>query len=138
MSSPEIDRLREQAFEAALDDKDVEALVMAAEGAGAGLWLDSFVATRIASAFPSDQALALTAASFRPQTLSPMPSWGRTGAWAFWARRRGPASLDIVSPRTPSTGSAQRRRRTIPAIAGAIFSSPSLPRIGGKSCPKRI
>ena len=38
---------------------------MAADDAGAGGWLDAFVSARAGSQLPSDQALALTIASFR-------------------------------------------------------------------------
>lgn len=61
----DIHGLRARAFEEAIDDSRIERLAVAADSAGAGAWLDSFIAARLASDLPSDQALALTIASFR-------------------------------------------------------------------------
>ncbi|MDR6624372.1 hypothetical protein [Caulobacter segnis] len=89
--SPEIELLREQAFEAAASDKEIEGLVMAAEGAYARPWLDNFVATRLASVFPADQALALTVASYRPKNAQSdavlSQDWG--GSFLGGAARSG-------------------------------------------------
>jgi hypothetical protein len=59
--------LGNQTFEEVRDDGQIECLVLAAEMAGAGAWLDAFVDARASSALPADQALALTVASFRPE-----------------------------------------------------------------------
>jgi hypothetical protein len=64
-ASEEISTLRALAFEEAYNDAFIERLTVAADGAGAGAWLDTFVSGRAASPLPSDQALALTIASFR-------------------------------------------------------------------------
>ena len=66
-ASPEIDRLRERAFEEADDDERIEQLVTAAEAADAGHWLDLFIEARVSSPLVADQALALTASSFRQE-----------------------------------------------------------------------
>lgn len=81
--SPEIDALREQVFEEALDDARIERLVVAAEAAGLKDWLDGFVASRSSSVLPSDQALALTVASFRPENLSSADLLGRDWLTGF-------------------------------------------------------
>lgn len=63
--SDEIATLRALAFEEAYSDARIEKLTVAAEGAGANDWLEAFVRARSGSPLPSDQALALTIASFR-------------------------------------------------------------------------
>lgn len=65
--SESISALRGEAFENALDDTTIEQIVMAAEAAGASAWLDAFVDSRLVSATPGDQAMAITIASFRPK-----------------------------------------------------------------------
>lgn len=63
--SEEIDALRSLAFEQAKDDEAIERLVLAAEACGANEWLNRFIAERDTSELAADQALAITAASFR-------------------------------------------------------------------------
>jgi hypothetical protein len=93
-SSQEMDALRNQAFEEARDDGQIERLVLAAEAAGAGAWLDAFVDARASSVLPADQALALTVASFRPQNTQSsellVRDWHRgfLGATAEVGRKR--------------------------------------------------
>lgn len=67
--SAEIVSLRESVFETASDDGRIEELVIAAESANLGAWLEDFVAFRSTSALAADQALALTIASFRPENV---------------------------------------------------------------------
>ncbi|WP_188908334.1 hypothetical protein [Aureimonas endophytica] len=66
VSSEEIDALRGKMLEQASDDGQLETVVLAAEAAGAGVWLDDHIDGRLASATPADQALGITAASMRP------------------------------------------------------------------------
>lgn len=64
-SSAEIDALRAKVIEEAADDGGIERIVLAAEAAGAGGWLDRFVRSRSASPLPADLALAITVCSWR-------------------------------------------------------------------------
>lgn len=93
-ASSEIDDLRRQAFREANDDFRLEQLVVAAERAGAGAWLDDFIIEAANSPLPADQALAITIAGLRSggQTArnvlgSDWPS-GFIGAAARAARAR--------------------------------------------------
>jgi hypothetical protein len=65
VSSPEIDRLRLDAYRGALDDREIERLTLAAEAGGADEWLNRFIDERLASSTSADHALAITIASFR-------------------------------------------------------------------------
>lgn len=66
-SSPEIDVLRGEVFREALDDSELEQLVLAAEAAGMDYGLEAFVDECLKSEAPADQALAITIASLRPR-----------------------------------------------------------------------
>jgi len=65
-SSDEIDGLRAAAFKEALNDSEIERLVLAAEAVSAGDWLAAFVDECLDSDAPADHALAITIASLRP------------------------------------------------------------------------
>ena len=66
-SSAEIDALRVKALKEAVNDSEIERLVLAAEAVDAGEWLAAFVDACLASEAIADQALAITIASLRPR-----------------------------------------------------------------------
>jgi hypothetical protein len=82
-ASPEIDNLRRRAFEDAEDDERIERLVTAAEAADAADWLDTFIEVRASSRLVADQALALTAASFRQENFQSDELLGRDWLTGF-------------------------------------------------------
>jgi hypothetical protein len=77
-ASEEIDALRRRVLEQAVDDDEIERLVVAAEAAGAGEWLAAFVDAGLASDRPVDQALAITVACLRPKNDHSDAILGRT------------------------------------------------------------
>ena len=92
--SPEIDRLRLDAYRGAFDDREIERLTLAAVAAGADEWLDRFIDERLASDTAADHALAIITASFRPVNTHSdallRRDWGRgfLGGAASAARAR--------------------------------------------------
>jgi len=90
-SSQEIDQLRLEAFQSALDDREIERLTMAAEAAGATEWLELFIDERLKSGTAADHALAITIASFRPANAHSRELLGRDWGRGFLGGTAGAA-----------------------------------------------
>lgn len=67
--SEPIDTIRTQEFRSALDDRQIERLVAAAEVAGQHAWLTEFVDRMLNSPMPADHALGITVAGLRHSNL---------------------------------------------------------------------
>lgn len=138
--SEEVALLRTLGFEEAPDVSRIERLAVAADAAGAGGWLDAFVAARPASQLRSDQALTLTVASFRSRNEQSDELLGREWDRGFLGgvsriardRYRTGQHADhwlalAAEAKTPTEQwrLVQRHRRGVPAAPSKYRSAPS-------------